>query len=141
MPTIKVRAANENVLEDRIRRALEQRAREGTTLRRLATLYSPPRSTLSDRSRGGQTRRRAHEDYQTLTSGMEKALVKLADAWDKHGLPPRLDLFKAAAAQLAERRAEEEGDPLLAELGPTWFRGFLDLHPIYSIEFAVTRDR
>ena len=120
MPAIKVRAANENDLEDHIRRALEQRDREGTTLRELATLYNVPRSTLSDRARGGQTRRRAHEDYHTLTPGMEDALVKWVDTWDERGFPPRLDLFKAVATQLAERHAEEEGNPLLAELGPTW---------------------
>ena len=74
MPTVKVRAAKEKDLEDRIRRALEQRDREGTTLRELATIYDVPRSTLSDHTRGGKTRRQAHEDYPTLTPGMEKAL-------------------------------------------------------------------
>ena len=44
-------------------------------------------------------------------------------------------------AQLAERLSEEEGDLLLAELGPIWFRSFLDRHPTYSTEFTVTRDR
>ena len=88
MPAIKVRAAKENDLEDRIQRALEQRDQEGTTLRELATLYDVPRSTLSDHARGGQTRCRAHEDYQTLTPGMEDALVKWVDTWDERGFPP-----------------------------------------------------
>ena len=74
MPTTKVCAAKEKDLEDRIRRALEQRVREGTTLRELATIYDLPRSTLSDRARGGGTRQKTHEDYQALTPGMEKAL-------------------------------------------------------------------
>ena len=62
---------------------------------------------------------------------MEDALVKWVDTWDEREFPPRLDLFKAVATQLAERRAEEEGNPLLAELGLTWLRGFLDHHPTY----------
>ena len=61
MPNIKARAATDNSLEDRIRRAL-------------ATLYSDSRSTLSDCARGGKTRRQAYEDYQALTPGIEKAL-------------------------------------------------------------------
>ena len=109
-----------NDLEDCIRRALDQRDRESTTLRELAILYKVPWSTLSDRARGGKTRQKAYEDYQALTPGMEKALEQWVDSWDERVFPPRLDLFKAVAAQLAERCAEEEGDPLLVELGPTW---------------------
>ena len=67
--------------------------------------------------------------------------MKWVDTWDERAFPPRLDVFKAVATQLAERCAEEEGNPLLAELGPTWLRGFLDCHPTYSTKFAVTRDR
>ena len=141
MPKVKDRAATENDLEDRIRRALDQRDREGTTLRELAILYNVPRSTLSDRTRGGKTQQKAHEDYQALTPRMEKALEQWVDTWDERGFPPRLDLFKAVAAQLAKRRAEEEGDPSLAELGPTWLRGYLNRHPTYSTKFSVTLDR
>ena len=75
MPNIKTRTVTENDLEDRIRCALEQRHREGTALRELATLYSDPRSTLSDRARG-KTQQQAHEDYQALTFGIGKALEK-----------------------------------------------------------------
>ena len=71
---------------------------------------------------------------------MEKALKQWVDTWGERGFHPRLDLFKAVAAQLAERRAEEEGDPSLAELGPTWPRGFLNRHPTYSTKFSVTLD-
>ena len=141
MPKIKARAGTENDLEGRIRGALEQRDREGTTLRELAILCKVPRSTLSDRARGGKTRQQTHEDYQTLTPGMEKALEKWVDTWDERGFPLRLDLFKAVATQLAEWRAEEEGDPSLAELGPSWLRGSLNRHPTYPTKFSVTLDR
>ena len=79
MPKIKARAATENDLKGRIRRALEQRDQEGATLRELAILYKVPRSTLSDRARGGKMRQKAHEDYQVLTPGMEKALEQWVD--------------------------------------------------------------
>ena len=96
MPNIKAHAAAENVLEDRIRRALEQRDRE------LAIIYDVPRSTLSDRARGGKTRRQAHEDYHALTPGMEKVLEKWVDTWGERGFAPRIDLPKAVATYLAE---------------------------------------
>ena len=59
MPAIKVRAANENDLEDRIRRALEQRDREGTTPRELATSYTlshglPSATMLEEAKRGDE---------------------------------------------------------------------------------------
>ena len=141
MPNIKARAATENDLEDHIRRALEQRDQKGTTLRELATIYDVHRSTPSDRSRVGNTRWQTHEDCQALTPGMEKALEKWVDTWDERGFPPSIDLFKAVAAQLAERHAEEEGDPSLAKLEPPWFRGFLNHRPTYSAKFAATLDR
>ena len=141
MSTIKVRAAKEKDLEDRIRRALEQRDREDTTLRELATIYDVLRSTLSDRARGGKTRRQAHEDYQILTPGMEKALKEWVNTWDEGGFPARLDLLKAVAAQLAESHAQEEGASSPARLGSSWLRRFLDRHPTYSTKFAVNLDR
>ena len=142
MPTIKARAAKEKGLEDRIRHALEQRGREGTTLRELATIYDVPWSTLSDHARGGKTRRQAHEDYQTPTPGMAKALKEWINTWDKRGFPARLDLFKAVAAQLAESHAQEElGASSPVRLGPSWLGRFLDRHPTYSTKFAVNLDR
>ena len=138
MPKIKDHTATENNLKDCIRYSLDQRDREGITLWELTILYKVPQSTLSDCARGGETRQKAHE---ALTPRMEKALEQWVDTWDERGFPPRLDLFKAIAAELAERCAEDEADPSLAELGPTWFRGFLNCHPTYSNKFSVTLDR
>ena len=63
MPAIKVRAANENSLEDRIRRAQEQRDREGTTLRELAYTLSlglPSTIVLEAKCGGELTRTTRH---------------------------------------------------------------------------------
>ena len=63
-----------------------------------------------------------------MTPGMEKALEQWVDTWDEHGFPPRIDLFKAVAAQLEVRHAKEEGNPSLAKLGPSQFCGFPNCH-------------
>ena len=94
--------------------------------------------SLSDLARGGKTRQRAHEIYRTPVLGVGEALGKWLDSWGERGFPPRLDLFKAAAAQLAERRAHKEVDLSIAELGPSWLRGFLNRHPTYFTKFSVT---
>lgn len=65
----------------------------------------------------------------------KKALEKWVDTWREREFPPRLDLFEAVAAQLAERHVEGEGDLTLAELGPSWFRVFLSRYPTYSTRF------
>ena len=76
MPAIKVRAANENGLEDRIRRAPEQRDRErvphfGNWLTYTLSLGLPSVTVLKGAKHG--------EDNQTLTPGVEEALVKWVD--------------------------------------------------------------
>ena len=75
-----------------------------------------PHSTLNDRARGGRSAQEAHEKWQKLPPGVERALMKWADMMEASGFPPRLDLFKAMAALLAQKRADE-GDPELANLG------------------------
>ena len=108
MPNIKAHAVTENDLEDHIRRALEQRNRE------LAIIYDVPRSTLSDHARGGKTRRQAHEDYHTLTLGMEKALEQWVDTWGERGFPLRIDLFNAVATHLVECKPGPQEAAVLA---------------------------
>jgi hypothetical protein len=44
------------------------------------------------------------------------------------------------AAELAKKRAEDEGDPELAKIGVTWQRGFLKRHPEISAKFATKLD-
>jgi hypothetical protein len=140
MGRVKPRSVISNEKEERICRALDESAAEGTGLRELALKYGVPRSTLSDRLRGGQSMRQAKAGKQSLNPYQEQALVKWVAQMESTGFPPRLDLFKAVAEHLAKQRAEDEGDPKLAEIGTTWLRGFFDRHPEISAKYAVKLD-
>jgi IS5 family transposase len=140
MGRVKVRTAISNDKEERICRAIKERAAEGTALSELALKYGVPRTTLGDRLRGGLSMRQAKAGKQALLPYQEKALVKWVAQMEATGFPPRLDLFKAVAAELAKKRAEDEGDPKLAKIGTTWQRGFLDRHPELSAKYATKLD-
>jgi hypothetical protein len=84
--------------------------------------------------------RESMEDYQALLPYQEKALIKWVAQMEATGFPPRLDLFKEVAAELAKKRAEDEGDPELAKISVTWLRGFLKRHPEISAKFATKLD-
>ena len=60
---------------------------------------------------------------------------------DDHGFPPRLDIFKAMAKDLAEKNAEQMGDPKLAKLGKTWLQRFLNRYTNVSSKFGSKLDR
>jgi hypothetical protein len=79
--------------------------------------------------------------YQALSSAIEAALEQWSIQMDAQGFPPRLDIFKAVGQKLAKQCAEEEGNPKLGSLGPTWLRGFLNRHPAVSARFAANLDR
>jgi hypothetical protein len=66
----------ENIREDQIRRALEKREQEGTSFRTLEKEFGVPKATLSDRAKGGLTRREAHAKEQKLSPADERALEK-----------------------------------------------------------------
>ena len=68
---------------------------------------------------------------------MEDALLQWAGELDARGFLPRLDLFKAMAAELASQQASPS---LPVNLGPTWIRGFLGCHPEFRTKFAVHQD-
>ena len=90
------------------------------------------------------SRQNAHEKYQVLSRSMEGALLQRASELDAQGFPPRLDLFKATAAELATSQQTAEAPSLSsslpANIGPTWIRGFLGRHPEFRAEFAVLQD-
>jgi hypothetical protein len=140
MGRVKTRTAISNDKEERIRRAIAERAAERTALPELALKYGVPRTTLGDRLQGGRSMREAKAEEQSLNPYQEKALVKWVAQMESTGFPPRLDLFKAIAAHLAKQRAEDEGDPKLAKLGCSWLRGFLNRHPEIAAKYAVSLD-
>ena len=49
-----------------------------------------------------------------------------------HSFPPKLDIFKAMAQELAEQNAEQKGD---SKLGKTWLGSFLNHNSNVSSKF------
>ena len=124
MPRVKARAAKNEEREEKIRRALEERAQFGTSFEDLHHKYGIPKSTLSNRAEGRQSHQKAHEVYQSLSPAIEDALKKWTLQMDSQGFPPRLDLFKAIAEKLFQQ-LQDSSDSEPKILGPTWPRGFL----------------
>ena len=60
---------------------------------------------------------------------------------DDHDFPPRLDIFKAMAQELAIQNAEQTGDPTRANIGQGWLSSFLNRHPKLSSKFGSNLDR
>ena len=119
MPRVKARAAKNEEREEKIRRVLEESAQFGTSFEDLHHKYGIPKSTLSNRAKGRQSRQKAHEVYQALSPAIEDALRKWALQMDSQGFPPRLDIFKAIAEKLFQQQLQDSSDSEPKTLGPT----------------------
>ena len=89
--------------EGAIQRALEKREQENAPFDDLTLEFGIQKATLYNRFRGMKSRQKAHENYQVLSPSMGGALLQLAGELEPQGFPPRLDLFKAMATELASR--------------------------------------
>ena len=67
--------------EEAIQRALAKRERENTPFDD-ALEFGISKTTLYNRFRGTSSRRKAHENHQALTPGMEDALLQWASELD-----------------------------------------------------------
>ena len=78
--------------EAQIQRALKAlESGKYTSLGEAAVAFKVPKSTLGHRRMGRQTRHKAHEKEQLLSSAAEEAIVKWILKLDDWGFPPRLD--------------------------------------------------
>jgi len=127
--------------EDDIAAALVHRKRDGTSFRTLALLFNVPCSTLADRARGGLSCKHSHVHRQRLTPAIVKALQDWFKQLDDWGFLPRMDLLLAMAKALAQQRADEEEDPILAGLGKRWVGNFLKRHPELAAKYGTQLDR
>ena len=118
MPRVQARATKNEEREEKIRRALEERAQFGTSFEDLHHKYGIPKSTLSNRAKGRQSLQKAHEVYQALSPVIEDVLREWALQMDSQGLPPRLDIFKAKAEKLFQQ-LQNSSDSEPKTLGPT----------------------
>ena len=87
MLQVKARAAKNEEREEKIRQALEARAQFGTSLEDLHYQYGIPKSTLSNRAEGRQSRQKAHEVYQSLNHAIEGELKMWTLQMDSQGFP------------------------------------------------------
>ena len=55
-----------------------------------------------------------------------------------HGFPPKLDIFKAMAQELAEQNVEQGGD---SKCGKTWLETLLNPHSSVSSKFGSNLGR
>ena len=122
----------------KIRCALEKRDREVTSFQDLASEFGVRRSTLNGWSKGRKSWQRAREEEQTLSTAGENELEKWTQKIGSRGFPPRLDIFKAMAQDLAGKNAEQMGDSKHAKPGckscPTVTSKFpRSLDPIWTV--------
>ena len=117
MPRVKVRQEKNELIEEKIQHALEKRDRDGRSFQDFAIEFGVPCSTLNDWARGRKSRRKAHEEEQTLSPAIEDVLAKWAQKMDDHGFLPRLDIFKTTAQELAVQNAEQTGDLICVNIG------------------------
>ena len=92
------------------------------TLRRAATTYSVPLTTLYDRYHGRQSRRDIQPNCRKLTDLEESVIVRYILDLDSKGFPPRLcGVEDMANRLLAERNA--------GRVGPRWPSSFVKRQP------------
>ena len=68
-------------------------------------------------------------------------MAKWVQKTDDHGFPPRLDIFKAMAQELAVQTAEQTGDSTRVNIGQGWLSSFLNRYPKVSSKFGSNLDR
>lgn len=104
--------------------------RQKLSLRGAAKLFNVPRSTLTDRFNGKQTRREAHEHQQNLTSAQEDLLVEWAQSMGRRGIP-------LTPTSLAEYASHICG----FDVGASWPQRFLDRHPELKLRWTQSLEQ
>ena len=115
--------------ESRIILALEALKKDPKlSVRKAATIYEIPRSSLRDRRAGMQSRRETPANLRKLTDLEEKVLLKRVLDLDTRGFQPRLSDIREMADRLRVAR-----DALY--VGPRWANNFVDRHDELSMHF------
>ena len=86
-----------------------------------------------EENHGGKQMKRSRHYPQPIENALEMWVQKMEDL----GFPPKLDIFKAMALELAEQNAEQKGD---SKLGKTWLDSFLNRHSSFSSKFGSNLD-
>lgn len=113
--------------EQKIQLAITAIQHSGGTLsiRRAATDYGVPRTTLQDRMNGVLTRTAAHAHQQALTPAQESILVDWVKAQGRRGVPLTLATVTDYASDIAGK-----------SVGESWPRRFRIRHPDLAVKMT-----
>lgn len=127
--------------EDLTEAMISYRAGEYDSLRKCASAFGIPVTTLSKRLRDRKDRILAHENQQSLTSTEESTLVKWVSRLSKGGFPISLPLTLELAEEI---RLNRYPLPLSSTLPPPisrrWLDRFRQRHPELSTVYSRTID-
>ena len=98
------------------------------SVRKVATLYEIPRSSLRHRYAGKQPRRELPANLRKLTDLEEKVLLERVLDLDTRGFQPRLSDIQEMADRLRTTRDA-------SRVGPRWANGFVKRHPELTTRF------
>jgi hypothetical protein len=115
--------------ESRIILALEALKKDPKlSVRKVATIYEIPKSSLHDRHAGKQPRREISANLRKLTDLEEKVLLERVLDLDARGFQPRLSDIREMADRLRTIRDA-------SRVGPRWANNFVDRHPEVTTRF------
>ena len=106
---------------------VREKGPSGDTLLGFSGQIGVPQSTLNDRAKGGKSRRKARGKEQILPPAIENALGIWVQKMEDYGFPPRFDIFKVMAQELAEQNAEQKGEDLAGKLSQPSLQCFLEV--------------
>jgi hypothetical protein len=134
MPRSKERKTEER--ENRLLDAIKHyQSDEKPSIRLTAERYGVPFSTLRGRLQGAQRRGIGHRALQLLTIYEENSIVEWCERMDEWGHPPRLELVRAMAEALIQRRINHR------TLGKHWLKRFLSRHPTLAMRISTRLDK
>jgi hypothetical protein len=138
-------------IEENIQKAiLALESKEFKSARSAVEHFKVPKSTLTDRMAGRQTRLQSHEHLQILSNAEEKTLVRWITRLTATGYPTSPALLKEMAEEIQVRRVQvashRNTDPIPpAPIGHEWLYRFLKRHPtlkgVYSRQLESARHK
>lgn len=121
-------------IESRIQMALADLSNgRYSSLRKAATTYDIPKTTLTARFNGRQTRIQSHENQQLLSMHEESELVRWITFATKAGYPVQHAILRSMAQEIVQQRVRQINDDCelvsYPPIGNDWTKRFLSRHP------------
>ncbi|KIL55149.1 hypothetical protein M378DRAFT_18199 [Amanita muscaria Koide BX008] len=100
------------------------------SVRKAASLYNVPRSTLGDRIKGLPTRAEAHADQRLLSVAEEEIIVEWAKVLGRRGVPMTYSSLTKCASEISGRH-----------IGESWPKRFLARHPELKVKATSSLEK